>query len=63
VLFPRIKIEKFEKIKISSNRRWSWRGFTYKKGGGRYFYMEALQLIGIATIILVAILFAFIVHK
>ena len=46
---PGIGIEKLAKQKSSS--KWKWKGLTYKKGDKKYFYTEAIQMIGLAVIV------------
>ena len=53
VFIPSIDIEKLSKQK--SSPKWKWKGFTYQKNDKKYFYTEAIQVIGLLIIVFVAI--------
>ena len=50
VFLPHLRVEPIAKQKSASG--WKWRGFTYKRGSHRYLYIESIQLIGLATLLL-----------
>jgi hypothetical protein len=50
VFLPHLRVEPFAKQKSASG--WKWRGFTYKRGSHRYLFIESIQLIGVATLLL-----------
>ena len=45
VFIPSIRIESLDRQKAYPS--WKWKGFTYRRGKQRYFYCEAIQLVGI----------------
>ena len=54
ILFNGIKVESVSRIRTQSNR-WKWKGFTYEQSKQRFFYAESLQMIGLLSILVVAI--------
>jgi len=56
IFIPKIGIEQSNKQR--SSPKWKWKGFTYKKGSKKYFYTEAIQIIGLVVIVFFTILFA-----
>ena len=50
MFLPHLSVEPFVKQKSASG--WKWRGFTYKRGSHRYLYIESIQLIGLAALLL-----------
>jgi hypothetical protein len=50
VFLPHLRVEPIAKQKSASS--WKWRGFTYKRGSHRYLYIESVQFIGLAALLL-----------
>ena len=61
VFIPFIGVEKLEKIKTTP--KWKWHGFTYQKNSKKYFYAEALQVIGLLLIMVFFVLIVTIIHN
>ena len=61
VIFPNIKSEKI--VKIKSHESWKWKGFTYKKGKQKYFYLEGLQVIGMVVVFPAIIIFVLTLYR
>jgi hypothetical protein len=38
-----------ESVTKSPKRPWAWRGFSFRRDGKRYFYIESVQLIGLGV--------------
>jgi hypothetical protein len=60
VFLPNLKIEPLQKQE--SMPPWKLRGFTYERGSQRYLYTESIQLLGICTLVLVALVAILMVH-
>lgn len=37
---------------------WKWRGWTFERGGRKYFFVESVQLVGLLVMIVFAVLAA-----
>ena len=57
VLAPRYGVE-LDVDPGPSKRSWKWRGWSFERGGRRYFYVESVQLVGIAIIIALIVMVA-----
>ena len=55
VFIPSIGVERIDEQK--ELKGWKWKGFTYRKGENKYFYAEAVQLIGMVVVIFLILVF------
>ncbi|MBB6096443.1 multidrug transporter EmrE-like cation transporter [Povalibacter uvarum] len=53
MFLPHLKIEPLRMQK--SIAPWKWRGFTYKRGSGRFLYTESVQLIGVVSLLVIGL--------
>lgn len=52
VFAPHIGTE-FE-VATPPKHTWKWRGWTFERGGRKYFYVESVQFIGVLVMIVLA---------
>jgi len=51
VVAPRCGVETQVKSPKAPKSPWTWRGFSFMRAGKRYFYVEAVQVVGLAVIL------------